>query len=78
MAKGPLVDDERLKLVLPQACGYCVSREILSVDHLIPTKRSAAIDKILVRSLLTRLNFRLHCLPSLRPIRLQLSAACGS
>lgn len=36
---GPLADDERLKMVLPQACCYCGSREFLSVDHLIPTKR---------------------------------------
>ena len=36
---GPLADDERLKMVLPQACCYCGSRESLSVDHLISTKR---------------------------------------
>lgn len=36
---GPLVDDERLKMILPQACCYCGSREQLSIDHLIPTKR---------------------------------------
>lgn len=39
---GPLADDERLKMVLPQACCYCASREFLSVDHLIPTKRNGA------------------------------------
>jgi hypothetical protein len=39
---GPLADDERLKMVLPQACCYCGSREFLSVDHLIPTKRGGA------------------------------------
>lgn len=39
---GPLVDDERLKMVLPQACCYCGSRINLSVDHLIPTKRGGA------------------------------------
>ena len=39
MQVGPLADDERLKMVLPQACCYCGSREFLSVDHLIPTKR---------------------------------------
>jgi hypothetical protein len=39
---GPLADDERLKMVLPQACCYCGSREHLSVDHLIPTKRGGA------------------------------------
>jgi hypothetical protein len=36
---GPIADDERLKMVLPQACCYCGSREYLSADHLIPTKR---------------------------------------
>lgn len=36
---GPLADDERLKMILPQACCYCGSREHLSVDHLIPTHR---------------------------------------
>lgn len=36
---GPLADDERLKMVLPQACCYCGSRESLSVDHLISTKK---------------------------------------
>ena len=42
MCIGPLVDDERLKMILPQACCYCGSREFLSVDHLIPTKRGGA------------------------------------
>ena len=42
MSIGLLADDERLKMVLPQACGYCGSRERLSVDHLIPTKRGGA------------------------------------
>ncbi len=42
MRIGPLADDERLKMVLPQACGCCGSRERLSVDHLIPTKRGGA------------------------------------
>ena len=42
MSIGPLADDERLKMVLPQACCYCGSREHLSVDHLIPTKRGGA------------------------------------
>jgi hypothetical protein len=36
---GPIADDERLKMILPQACCYCGSRENLSVDHLIPTKK---------------------------------------
>ncbi len=42
MKVGPLADDERLKMILPQACCYCGSREFLSVDHLIPTKRGGA------------------------------------
>jgi hypothetical protein len=42
MSIGPLADDERLKMVLPQACCYCGSRDYLSVDHLIPTKRGGA------------------------------------
>lgn len=42
MTIGPLADDERLKMVLPQACCYCGSRELLSVDHLMPTKRRGA------------------------------------
>lgn len=39
---GPLADDDRLKMVLPQACSYCGGREALSADHLIPTKRGGA------------------------------------
>lgn len=42
MSIGPLAEDERLKMVLPQACCYCGSRDYLSVDHLIPTKRGGA------------------------------------
>ena len=42
MSIGPLADDERLKMVLPQACCYCGSRIHLSADHLIPTKRGGA------------------------------------
>ncbi|MDP2883287.1 MAG: HNH endonuclease signature motif containing protein [Azonexus sp.] len=42
MSIGPLANDERLKMVLPQACCYCGSRDYLSVDHLIPTKRGGA------------------------------------
>jgi hypothetical protein len=38
MTIGPLADDERLKLTLPQACAYCGGRHRLSVDHLIPRK----------------------------------------
>ncbi len=39
---GPLADDDRLKMVLPQACCYCGRRDSLSVDHLMPTKRGGA------------------------------------
>ena len=42
MGIGPLADDERLKMILPQACCYCASKEHLSIDHLIPTKRGGA------------------------------------
>lgn len=42
MSIGPLAEDERLKMVLPQACCYCGSGRFLSVDHLIPTKRGGA------------------------------------
>ncbi len=42
MAIGPLADDERLKMLPPQVCCYCGSRDYLSVDHLIPTKRGGA------------------------------------
>ncbi|MEX2170444.1 MAG: hypothetical protein WD851_14105 [Pirellulales bacterium] len=33
-----LLDDERLKLVLPQACCYCGVRDHLSLDHLFASK----------------------------------------
>lgn len=36
---GSIVDDERLRLVLPRACCYCGDHGRLSVDHLLPTKR---------------------------------------
>ncbi len=36
---GLLAEDERLKMVLPQACCYCGSTEKLAADHLIPRKR---------------------------------------
>jgi 5-methylcytosine-specific restriction endonuclease McrA len=41
MSIRSLYDDERLKMVLPQACAYCGSRENLSLDHLIPRSRGA-------------------------------------
>lgn len=34
-----LADDERLKLVIPQACCYCGAREWLAVDHLIARRK---------------------------------------
>lgn len=42
MQIGPLADDERLKMVLPQACCYCGSKQFLAADHLIPRKRGGA------------------------------------
>ncbi len=42
MQIGPLAEDERLKMVLPQACCYCGSKEFLAADHLIPRKRVGA------------------------------------
>ena len=42
MKIGPFFDDERLKLILPQACCYCGGDKFLAVDHLIPRKRGGA------------------------------------
>ncbi|GHT92289.1 hypothetical protein AGMMS49545_09620 [Betaproteobacteria bacterium] len=39
---GSIVDDERLKMILPQACCYCGSRDHLSADHLISKKNGGA------------------------------------
>ncbi|MSR32075.1 MAG: HNH endonuclease [Gemmataceae bacterium] len=39
MNVGSLVEDERLKMVLPQACSYCGGRDRLSVDHLFASDR---------------------------------------
>ena len=36
---GSILDDERLKLKLPQACYYCGGRDKLSMDHLVARKR---------------------------------------
>lgn len=33
---GSIIDDERLKMKLPQVCSYCGVDDKLSVDHLIP------------------------------------------
>lgn len=42
MQLGPLADDERLKMILPQSCCYCGSKESLAADHLIPSKKGGA------------------------------------
>ena len=39
MNVGTIVLDERLKMILPQACSYCGRRTGLSVDHLIAKSR---------------------------------------
>jgi HNH endonuclease len=39
---GPIADDERLKLILPQACAYCGGRERLAADHVVPRARGGA------------------------------------
>ena len=38
MGIGSLLDDERLKLVLPRACCYCGVLDGLSLDHLFASK----------------------------------------
>lgn len=42
MDVGALGDDEKLKMVLPQACAYCGTRENLSVDHLVASHQGGA------------------------------------
>ena len=42
MSMGPIADDERLKLILPQACAYCGGRERLAADHVVPKDRGGA------------------------------------
>ena len=42
MQLGLLADDERLKMILPQSCCYCGSKEFLVADHLIPRKKGGA------------------------------------
>jgi hypothetical protein len=39
MQTGSFADDERIKMILPQACCYCGNAEQLSIDHLIPRAR---------------------------------------
>lgn len=39
MKVGSLLSDERLKMVLPQACAYCGTRSGLSLDHLVARSR---------------------------------------
>jgi hypothetical protein len=39
MSMRPIADDEKLKMVLPQACSYCGAEDRLSVDHLVPSSR---------------------------------------
>ena len=39
MSMRSLYDDERIKILAPQACYYCGSTNRLSVDHLIPRIR---------------------------------------
>jgi len=42
MQLGSLADDERLKMILPQACCYCGSTDNLAIDHLVPRARGGA------------------------------------
>lgn len=42
MNPGSIADDERLKMILPQACNYCGDRNKLSIDHLIPKAKGGA------------------------------------
>jgi hypothetical protein len=39
---GPIAEDEKLKLVLPQSCCYCGAISPLSVDHLLPRATGGA------------------------------------
>jgi 5-methylcytosine-specific restriction endonuclease McrA len=39
MNLGSIVEDDRLKMILPQACSYCGNASDLSVDHLFPKSR---------------------------------------
>jgi hypothetical protein len=39
MKIGDIADDEKLKMILPQSCAYCGSKNYLSADHLLSKKR---------------------------------------
>ncbi len=42
MGMGSIVEDDRLKLILPQACSYCAGTESLAVDHLLARSRGGS------------------------------------
>lgn len=42
MTVGTLLDDERLKMILPAHCAYCGSTGPLSIDHVLPRARGGA------------------------------------
>lgn len=44
MQLGSFTDDERVKMIMPQACNYCGDKNNLSIDHLIP-KSKGGLDK---------------------------------
>jgi hypothetical protein len=39
MSRRSLMDDERLKMTMPQCCGYCGAQHFLSLDHLVPVSK---------------------------------------
>ena len=39
MGLGSIVEDERLKMILPQSCSYCGETRSLAVDHLLAKSR---------------------------------------
>lgn len=42
MGIASITEDERLKMILPQACCYCGISDHLTADHLIPRKRGGS------------------------------------
>lgn len=38
MSLGPFSDEDRLKMILPQACAYCGGTSHLSLDHVVPKR----------------------------------------